>query len=156
MTEPPPGITISANQGVTTAHLLWNAPIINENVNNTPVPQAVAQPGVGGYANPRPIDTKVELVLPKGPETATSSLMTPDGSVTISWIPRTNATPIIGYGLVFQPLPSGDSIQHSAYPFATSLTISGLDPEVTYTCEISAVNEAGWSEPTVTNLISSR
>jgi len=153
MTTAPPGIMIDPSQNKPTSHLLWNAPIINETVNTTPVPEKVVTPGEGGYANPEALVIK-KKTLANGPKSATSSKMTLDGTVTITWEPSENLAAILGYGLILRPSSGGPPIRPSAYPSLTSLTISGLDPTLTYTCEISAVNQFGWSKPRVfTNVI---
>jgi len=153
MTLPPPGVAVDPSQSNTTAHMLWNAPIINETVNTTPVPQKVIKLGEGGYANPEARQA-IKNTLANGPKSATCSKMTLDGNVTITWEPNDNSRPILGYGLIFRPSSGGPTIQHSAYPFLTSLTISGLDPTMTYTCEVSAVNDLGWSmPPTLTGVV---
>ena len=153
MTLPPPGIAVDPSQTITTAHMLWNAPIINDIVNTTPVLQKVIKLGEGGYANPE-ARQPIKNTLANGPKSATCSKMTLDGGVTITWEPSDNSRPILGYGLIFRPTSGGPTIQHSAYPFLTSLTISGLDPTMTYTCEVSAVNDLGWSmPPTLTGVV---
>jgi len=136
----------SPNNISTTAHLV---PVINRTVNTTPVPQK------GGYANSRaPINTAELGIEPNSPESASCSSMTSDGKVTVSWSPVTNDTSILGYGITLIS-PNGEELEYSAYKHVSSLTIKGLNPAITYRCEVSSVNEEGWSlEPRVTNPVS--
>ena len=89
---------------------------------------------------------------PLAPTSATATSITNDGYTTITW---TSIENLLGYAIIIQPLPSGEPIRNSALPDATSITVGGLNIEVSYTCSVYSVNDAGWSHPpAITDTIS--
>jgi len=89
--------------------------------------------------------TVIPSVRPLCPISASSSPMNQDGTTIVSWVPAENYT-VYGYAVVLIS-EAEEVISNSAYSFATSLEISGLDTSKVYTCNVYAVNDVGWSNP---------
>jgi len=107
--------------------------------------QVAARYTNGVVSPPATYRTVIPSVIPFSPRIASSTPMTVDGTAVISWEPVANET-LLGYAVILTD-QNGEEVSNSAYPFATSLEVGGLDTSAVYTCHIYAVNDVGWSEP---------
>ena len=103
-------------------------------------------------ASPDSDDTPVAAVAPDAPEQP--AVLPGDGSITVSFSePADGGSPITGY--LVDCASSDGGTEGSATDVASPITVTGLDNGNTYTCTVTATNDAGTgvasdsSEPTI-------